>query len=191
MKIVVKNLSNSQINHLKTAFSSLDTTKNGYITANELKVAMRNHGFELASEEIDKIISNCSYIESGKINYSEFLVATLNKKALLNEESMWEAFKFFDVKNCGKINKNDMESALKKAGCEFTSEEFIELIAQAKLESNTDINFENFKIILSCFEEDNNIKEVRRASYSKRLSQDFKEQFKRANTICNKKTIES
>lgn len=175
IKIVVKTLSNTQINSLRQAFISLDTTNSGFITAIDLQESMKTHGFNLALEEIEGIIKNCSYIESGKINYTEFLVATLNKKALLNEEVMWEAFKIFDKKNQGKINVKELSLALKEAGCEFSNEEFQELIAEAKLDENSDIDFENFKIIMNCFEEEEEqLNMNRRASLMRRMSRDIR-----------------
>ena len=174
-KIVVKNLSNTQINSLRQAFISLDTTNSGFITAHDLQESMKSHGFNLALEETEAIIRNCSYIQSGKINYSEFLVATLNKKALMNEEIMWEAFKIFDKKGQGKITAQDLDAALKQAGCEFTEQEFNELIAEAKLTSNSEIDYTNFKVIMNCFEEEEeNIGQNRRASMMRRMSRDIR-----------------
>ena len=185
IRIVVKNLSNPQINILREAFISIDSTKSGFITAQELQDSMRNNGFNLASEEVEMIMRNCSYLESGKINYSDFLVATLSKKALMNEEVMWEAFKIFDSDNTGKINLKSLNSALNKAGCEFTQQEFDELIAEAQIDENSDIDYENFKIIMSCFEEESEILSVntRRMSLARRMTRDFKVQMLRARTL--------
>jgi calcium-dependent protein kinase len=175
VKIVVKNLSNNQINSLRQAFITLDSSNSGFITAQDLQESMKTHGFNLALEETEGIIQNCSYIQSGKINYSEFLVATLNKKALMNEEIMWEAFKLFDKKKQGKINVQDLDAALKQAGCEFTGEEFQELIAEAKLDNNSDIDYSNFKVIMNCFEEEEeNINQNRRVSLMRRMSRDIR-----------------
>lgn len=174
LKIVVKNLSNNQINSLRQAFISLDSSNSGFITASDLQESMKNYGFNLALEETEEIIKKCSYIESGKINYSEFLVATLNKKALMYEEIMWEAFKIFDKKNSGKINVKDLKLALKEAGCEFSEEEFQELIAEAKLDGNSDIDFNNFKVVMSCFEEEEEqLNMNRRTSLMRRMSRDI------------------
>lgn len=185
IKIVVKNLSNSQIDILRSAFISMDSSNSGFISAVDLQKSMKMHGFNLASEEIDSIINNCSYIESGKINYSDFLVATLSKKELMNGEVMWEAFKIFDTNNKGKINISDLSSALTRAGCEFTDVEFHELIAEAKLDENADIDFENFKIIMTCFDEEIEVlsKNTRRMSLARRMTRDIKVQMLRARTM--------
>ena len=185
IRIVVKNLSNPQINLLREVFISIDVSKTGFITAGELQDSMRINGFNLASEEIESIMRNCSYLQSGKINYSDFLVATLSKKALMNEEVMWEAFKIFDSNNKGRINLTDLNSALNKAGCEFTQQEFDELTTEAQIDDNSEVDYENFKILMSCFEEENEIlsAKTRRMSLVRKMTKDFKVQILRARTL--------
>lgn len=191
IKIVVKNLSNAQIKTLREAFISMDTTNSGFITAADLQKSMKTHGFNLAYEEIEHIIQNCSYIHAGKINYSDFLVASLNKKALRTEELMWEAFKIFDIKGQGKINLKEMEGALRLAGCEFTEEEFKELISEAQIDENCDIDFENFKVIMSCFEEEEESlsNRVRRMSLIRKITKDFKVNLDKARTLGTGRTL--
>jgi calcium-dependent protein kinase len=176
IKIVVKNLSDSQISTLSVAFKALDTSNTGFISTQELQDSMKAHGFILASDEIQTIMENCSYINNGKINYTDFLVATLDKKYLMDEEIMWGAFKIFDTRNSGKINCKDLKEALRSAGCECTPEEFQELVAGAKLNSNSELDFENFKTIMSCFEEENEILSTctQKMTLSKIMSIDFK-----------------
>jgi calcium-dependent protein kinase len=190
IKIAVKSMSNSQINGLREAFIAIDTEKKGFITANELQKAMKNSGFNIASDEIEKIIDNCSYIHNGKINFTEFLVATMNKKALMNEELMWEAFTYFDKKNEGKILGKDLKTALERAGCEFKDGEFEEIIREAQLEMNADIDYENFKVFMSCFEEESEVLNSNLAHITlvKRMTTDFRVQMLKAGTLG--KTIE-
>jgi Ca2+-binding EF-hand superfamily protein len=151
---------------------------------------MKNSGFNIASDEIEKIIDNCSYIHNGKINFTEFLVATMNKKALMNEELMWEAFTYFDKKNEGKILGKDLKTALERAGCEFKDGEFEEIIREAQLEMNADIDYENFKVFMSCFEEESEVLNSNLAHITlvKRMTTDFRVQMLKAGTLG--KTIE-
>ena len=39
----------------------------------------------------------------GRINYSEFIAATLSSKINLNEQTLWRAFKYFDTDDTGYI----------------------------------------------------------------------------------------
>ena len=46
--------------------------------------------------------------DTGVINYTEFLSATLDLRTALNNERLWQAFKHFDTTGDGKISKDDL-----------------------------------------------------------------------------------
>ena len=52
MKVILTYFSTDEINILKEAFLSIDREKTGFITANDIEVAMKQVGFDMASEEI-------------------------------------------------------------------------------------------------------------------------------------------
>lgn len=51
---------------------------------------------DFAEEEVDKILRLADIDGSGEIDYSEWLVATLNRKSLISDEKLKTAFAFFD-----------------------------------------------------------------------------------------------
>ena len=148
MKAVVKTLNNSQIQELKTAFLVIDKSKTGYITAKDLEEAMRMSEFSSTREEIENIINTISYVKEAKINYTEFILATINRKKLLDEEVMWEAFKFFDNDRDNCISFKDLRLAFQKSGAEFTGEEFQEIMAEAELHQMENMDYNAFKRLL-------------------------------------------
>jgi len=60
---------------------------------------------------------------TGKINYSEFLLAAFDRRELMRKENLWAAFKYFDIENLGYITPDHLKRALIKAGMEITDEE--------------------------------------------------------------------
>jgi calcium-dependent protein kinase len=148
LKVIVKVLSKEQIADLKKWFIAIDSNNSGSISANELEKAMKLSGYQVAEEEISEIIKNNAYLGEGRINYSDFLIATLDRKKLLNEEVLWQAFKFFDVDNDGTIGFEDMKLAFHKAGNEFTENEIDSLLMGGKLEEFENADFEKFKEIM-------------------------------------------
>ena len=46
---------------------------------------------------------------SGEIDYSEWLVATINRKNLLSDEKLKHAFAFFDKDGSGSISTNELK----------------------------------------------------------------------------------
>ena len=49
---------------------------------------------------------------SGTIEYSEFLMATMNESALVSQEKLRAAFKMFDKDGSGTISKDEIKEAL-------------------------------------------------------------------------------
>ena len=49
---------------------------------------------------------------SGNIDYSEFVVATINKKQLLTQDKLFQAFKIFDKDGGGSISPDEIKKIL-------------------------------------------------------------------------------
>ena len=60
------------------------------------------------------------YFGNHKINYSEFLAATLDVKAFLNDDKLNAIFSQFDTDNSGYISRENIVTALTKMGHEIT-----------------------------------------------------------------------
>lgn len=78
MNVLVKMLAPKEIEHLREKFMELDQNNTGYIDATELGNAMKNANVEIAASDIERIISEVDYYGNQKINYSEFLSATIS-----------------------------------------------------------------------------------------------------------------
>ena len=52
-------------------------------------------------DEVDKLFSSIDTDGSGTIDYTEFVIATMNEKTLLQDEKLRAAFKMFDKVGCG------------------------------------------------------------------------------------------
>lgn len=149
LKIMVRALSSQQISQMKKWFVTIDTNNSGSISASELERAMKLSGYQIAQEEISAIIRNNAYLGEGKINYTDFLIATLDRKKLLDEEVLWQAFKYFDVDNDGVISFFDLKAAFLKAGTDFTDNEIDTSLSNMQLEEFENADFEKFKEILN------------------------------------------
>lgn len=67
---------------------------------------------EFADEEVDKILKLADIDGSGEIDYSEWLIATLNRKNLISDEKLKTAFSFFDKDNSGSISVDELKEVL-------------------------------------------------------------------------------
>jgi Ca2+-binding EF-hand superfamily protein len=90
-------------------------------------------------------------VNSGRISYSDFLIATLNWRDLIDNESIWGAFCSIDKDRDGKIRVNDVRQALMRAGCQLSDEDFSLLVAEYNQVTNPAIDFEEFKRLVLVF----------------------------------------
>ena len=86
------------------------------ITIAELRDALETYGQHLTQEEIKKIVKNLDYAGNGKINYSEFLVATIEITSVLTYDRLWALFKYFDTDSSGYITPENLMDAFGKTG---------------------------------------------------------------------------
>lgn len=82
----------------------------------------------------------------GKVNYSEFLAATLSTIEFNKEEKLWSAFKYFDSNDSGYITFDSVLDALKESGVIINEEELCETFKKLTNHGKK-INFEEFKKI--------------------------------------------
>jgi calcium-dependent protein kinase len=74
----------------------------------------------ITDDQINKIISEVDEHKNGKINYSEFLAATVSIKKFMTEEKLWMMFKHFDVDDTDFISKENIKEAFQKLGKTIT-----------------------------------------------------------------------
>jgi calcium-dependent protein kinase len=77
---------------LQKAFKALDKNSDGKLSRDELIEGYRKIYGELAESEVDKILARVDSNHSGEIDYSEWIVATINKEKLLSREKLRAAF---------------------------------------------------------------------------------------------------
>jgi calcium-dependent protein kinase len=88
-----------------------------------LEKALLKSGLKIASTELSDIINRADYMKLGKLNYTEFLMATVNLKETCTDELITETFSHFDSNGKGYISSEDMHVALKKIGTQISDSE--------------------------------------------------------------------
>ena len=101
----------------------------------------------ISNNEIEKIISEVDYYGNHKINYSEFLSATLDVKAFLNVEKFEAIFNQFDTDGSGTISRENIITAMNKMGQDITQEELDEIMRVHDLQKNNVITKDEFKAV--------------------------------------------
>ncbi|CAD8072004.1 unnamed protein product [Paramecium primaurelia] len=140
---------NQEQEELIKAFQVLDKDQNGIISKDELiegySQVLKDR--ELAIQEVNKILHIIDLNQSGQVDFSEFLMASMNQEKLISLERVKAAFKMFDANDDGKISKEELEMMIGnleeniwqqilvecKAQGEITEEEFIDILLNQKL----------------------------------------------------------
>ena len=94
----------------------MDKDQTGMITVMELQEALTSYGQNLTADEITQIVRNIDYAGNGKINYSEFLAATIEVPRVLTHDKLLALFKYFDTDNSGYITPANLREAFAKTG---------------------------------------------------------------------------
>lgn len=95
---------------------AIDQDRTGMINADELKIAIKQSDMSIPDQTVEDIIAEVDYFGNGKINYTEFLVATLDVKSFLDDNKLQAVFNQFDTDGSGVITKDNIIAAMEKIG---------------------------------------------------------------------------
>mmetsp|Transcript_7782 Transcript_7782/g.10992 ORF Transcript_7782/g.10992 Transcript_7782/m.10992 type:complete len:105 (-) Transcript_7782:193-507(-) len=101
----------TKIEALRSQFKQIDLDGSGCVNSKELAEAMKQVKMGVDAATIDRIISEIDYVGNGKINYTEFLAATLSFSDELTDEMLLRLFKRFDVDDTGYISRENLVEA--------------------------------------------------------------------------------
>ena len=76
-------LNPTDVENLRQQFQKIDTDNSGFIEANELQNALKNAEKDGHATEFEAILRELDYNGNEKINYTEFLAATISVQKFL------------------------------------------------------------------------------------------------------------
>ncbi|XP_043230340.1 caltractin-like isoform X1 [Amphibalanus amphitrite] len=142
-------LNEEQKSDIREAFDLFDTEGTGTIDSKDLKVALRALGFEPRKEEIKKMVAEVDKDNSGKICFDDFLALMTSKMAEKDtKEEILKAFRLFDDDETGKISFKNLKRVSEELGENLTDEELQEMIEEADLDGDSEINQDEFLRIM-------------------------------------------
>jgi calmodulin len=106
---------------------------------------MRSHGQNPTEAELQDMINEVDADGNGTIEFPEFL--TLMARKIRNEdtdEELIEVFKLFDRDANGFISALELRQALTNLGEKLTDEEVDEMIREADVDGDGQINYQEF-----------------------------------------------
>ena len=145
---IASRLDENEIENLKKAFEAFDNQKDGQITYNELKRGLiQLKSRNIKESDVIALFKSIDVDQNGKIDYTEFLAATIQKVNYYRNERLWEAFCMYDKDNNGHITKEELIQALK---AEKSQEKEIEQYIKA-VDKNGDgqIDYKEFLTLMN------------------------------------------
>ena len=144
---IASRLDENEIETLNKILKAFDKGKDGQITFDELRkglLQLKTH--KLNENDIIQLFKSIDVDQNGKIDYTEFLAATIQRVNYLKNERLYEAFCMFDKDKSGNITKDELLRALK---AEKSQEKEIEKYIKA-VDKNGDgkIDYKEFRELM-------------------------------------------
>lgn len=103
-----------QLRDVKAAFNQWDTNKDGTLTEDEIEEHMAEicSHFNLEPINARKLLKAADINKDGRIDFSEFVAAALDRKQLLSDKNLRAAFNALDTNGSGYLEKDNIEGIL-------------------------------------------------------------------------------
>ncbi|KAI5587558.1 hypothetical protein POPTR_005G052800v4 [Populus trichocarpa] len=142
-------LTEEQTAEFQEAFCLFDKDGDGCITFEELATVIKSLDDSATDEELHIMISEVDVDGNGTIEFGEFL-NLMARKMRENDaaEELKEAFKVFDKDQDGYISPNELRHVMINLGEQLTDEELEQMIREADLDGDGQVNYEEFVRIM-------------------------------------------
>jgi calcium-dependent protein kinase len=141
-------ISQEEKSELNAIFSSIDTSKDGRIARAELiKGCERVFGYALPEEEIRKMMEAIDFDNSGYIDYSEFIIAAIDKNKLLSRDRLERAFTAFDKDGNGRISAKELRDMLESES-PTSPDVWDQLIQEVDQNGDGEVDLAEFKTMM-------------------------------------------
>ena len=146
---MTEKLTKEQIDEFKTAFALFDKNGDGTISTKELGCIKRAYGHDHTEAELKDMIGEFDKNGDGAIDFEEFLIMMEQKMAETKSKlDIDETFKVLDKDGNGFISADELKQVINNLGEKLTDEEVNELIREADIDDDGQINYEEFVLLL-------------------------------------------
>ena len=142
-------LDEEKLKECKIVFDLFDKDKDGLIPTKELGNLMRILGAAPSNLELETIIQNLESNNHKLISFEKFIVIFQKKlESQDSEEDIINEFRKLDKDNNGTVSENDLRNLMSNYDNPLSDEEIEEIIQEANVDSNGNIDYINFTKIL-------------------------------------------
>jgi len=146
LNVVARHLTEEDIAQLKELFVQMDENHDGTLSIEELKRGMEKAGELGLPEDLLKVMNGIDADGNGRIDYTEFLAATMEQKSAEQEQACWAAFRAFDRDGNGMITRKELQQVLETAelGAAVGSDAIAQVLLECDGNGDDQIDFDEF-----------------------------------------------
>jgi len=141
LKVIASSLPAHELKGLREMFRAMDADNNGTITVEEMRKALQDKGAKLGNEEVRRVMESMVEVSHGdaKIDYDEFIAATLHASKVNRDDLLLKAFQHFDKDGSGCISQEELKEALAHLG-----EDVASVMREIDVNNDGRIDYEEF-----------------------------------------------
>jgi len=145
--------SKEEKNQLLSTFQLLDANGDGKLSREELISGYQKIlGLANAEAEVDAIMKAVDNNNSGAIDYTEFVMATINRQKLLSKERLESIFKLFDKDGNGYLTADELKEVFNPGNAkEIDANVWDDLIKEVDQNGDGKISYKEFKDMMLKF----------------------------------------
>jgi len=150
LQIIAGQLNDDQIVQLRETFTAIDVNGDGLLTLEELKAGLSRAGLTSVPSELQQIMEGLDSDNSGVIDYTEFLAATVDRRSYLQEDVCRTAFDVFDLDGDGTISQDELKKVLSTSEVQsmLSVQEASDLVRHADTNGDGRIDFTEFMAMM-------------------------------------------
>jgi len=146
---------------INKVFRGMDADCDGVLSAEDIKQGYLHFFHKDVSDiEVENLFQRINVSETGSIDYTEFLIAAMQRSKIIDEEKLRAAFSCFDRGDKGYISANDLKLALSgvvalpedDSGGMSADEIIEEMVKQVDMEGSGKISYQSFALMMTADE---------------------------------------
>ncbi|KAJ0036082.1 hypothetical protein Pint_25733 [Pistacia integerrima] len=147
--VVADNLPNDQLAGLKKIFDMMDTDNTGDLSFDELKDGLNMIGHKVSDPDVKLLMEAADMDGDGCLSCEEFVTMSVHLKKIGNDDSLSQAFSYFDKNQSGFIEFDELREALLEDNLVPNNEQIIhDILLDVDLDKDGRISFEEFKAMM-------------------------------------------
>lgn len=134
---------------LQQCFETLDLNSDGKIQFDELLTGFDryNTGDQKAKDVVERVFQLVDADHSNEIDFSEFVVATVNRQNLLQDKNLKQAFNYYDKDKGGTISIDELKQVL-GIGQAISDKVWQQIVQEVDENGDGEVQFEEFKTMM-------------------------------------------